>query len=1202
MDQGVSLFIDPTGAETGGRVVKRTFKEIGDAAIGAQKAIDQIANVSREAAKSAEASFRVIAQQQDSLREKYDQVFAAQQRYARALDGINEAQRLGAITGSQRIDLAIRETNSLNAQINTMARLAQTRKEAAQASVDKSTVNPNRGADIAAYGAALDALQAKWDPLFAAQKRYLTNVEAIESANRVGAISGSLMIDLLIKEKAAYEAAATAGERLAAQQKSLAQNIVKVQTISPDRGADIAAYGAQLEALKQKYNPLYAAGQQYRQTVEEIRMAHRVGAISTDEMTAAMARERTAARESIVAIQGQTDAIKRNNAANDAAHKSRLSSLNAGNITAQFQDVGVTAAMGMSPLQIGLQQGTQMALVFEQMKASGGSMAAVLKGAFMQLLGPLSLVTIGVTVGAAALIQYFASVWPKAKTADEAIKQHAESIKAIKDAYGEAAKGLGDYVEKSQAEAAAAARTNLKTQKDLLKELSSEFSSSLETIVGGKSAATRISPKFSAFQDAILQLRRSMKAGEPDFATFRRQVEEAVAADPSKLRVLGDELLTSSEKAGDAGRRVQSAKQMIAGIGDIASQQIAGVSNLKDTLKELSEIALPALTGADKQHQDALVLYRKAAAAATGSEELASARAAYDATLKRIDATNPTVLEDGRKVSVPTPEARPVGLGEEATSKILSFANVDYTTPAKGLTSLSQAVTSVGSAATQSTTSINSMVQAASQSTSGVVDVTRQLADARRAQVTGFEQQGQQLRVYQTQLDEVKKTLEDAANIAPADVFGENIEGGSEAIARAVENVKSLFTELNNGQKSSTAVYAALGRIRAQLIALGGDSKSVNAFMDAIINANITVGNLDSSVKNLSQSIMNIPNRVVSVGIQQYTVGTAGGGTKPVNVYGGSTDYNYQSYDVGGGKSVGVTSFPGSSSNTSSGTTQQQYNVGGKTVTVYGTRAAGGPVEAGKSYLVGEEGPEVVKMAGSGQVSTANSTAALLSGGRDTLSLIEDHLYNVLAELRIHTNYWETLDSDVSGMYDCLKDIKAGIATLSTSMRSSYSSGSSGGSSIGSSKKGGGWSGSSSQQQSGITDYNSPYQGPGITFTNGTGAIGYATYNITPSVLGTQHNPGLRPGPNGYATGGQILPGEDQRVEFFKKNKERVIIVDDNKVSDQRSDGSAAPAAGSGERPVYVNATFHNAQLNDPRARQQTMDDIRRTVQQALRS
>lgn len=46
-----------------------------------------------------------------------------------------------------------------------------------------------------------------------------------------------------------------------------------------------------------------------------------------------------------------------------------------------------------------------------------------------------------------------------------------------------------------------------------------------------------------------------------------------------------------------------------------------------------------------------------------------------------------------------------------------------------------------------------------------------------------------------------------------------------------------------------------------------------------------------------------------------------------------------------------------------------------------GGRASGGPVFAGKSYLVGENGPEILTMPSNGYVLDAKKTAGLLSGG-----------------------------------------------------------------------------------------------------------------------------------------------------------------------------------------------------------------------------
>jgi hypothetical protein len=70
-----------------------------------------------------------------------------------------------------------------------------------------------------------------------------------------------------------------------------------------------------------------------------------------------------------------------------------------GNIAAQFQDVGVTAAAGMSPMLIALQQGTQLSAAF-----AGGGLAS-LGGAVRQLISPISILTIGIVALVAAGIQ-----------------------------------------------------------------------------------------------------------------------------------------------------------------------------------------------------------------------------------------------------------------------------------------------------------------------------------------------------------------------------------------------------------------------------------------------------------------------------------------------------------------------------------------------------------------------------------------------------------------------------------------------------------------------------------------------------------------------------------------------------------------------------------------------------------------------------
>ena len=82
---------------------------------------------------------------------------------------------------------------------------------------------------------------------------------------------------------------------------------------------------------------------------------------------------------------------------------------NTANIAAQFQDIGVTAAMGMNPLTIALQQGTQLSAILNSMQNPLKGLAV----AFKSILNPVSLLSIGITALIASFIQIvdWSKVW-----------------------------------------------------------------------------------------------------------------------------------------------------------------------------------------------------------------------------------------------------------------------------------------------------------------------------------------------------------------------------------------------------------------------------------------------------------------------------------------------------------------------------------------------------------------------------------------------------------------------------------------------------------------------------------------------------------------------------------------------------------------------------------------------------------------------
>ncbi|MER8913740.1 phage tail length tape measure family protein [Mesorhizobium sp. M0761] len=203
----------------------------------------------------------------------------------------------------------------------------------------------------------------------------------------------------------------------------------------------LAEQGKEFERLRAKINPVFSTIKRYQASVAEIQTAHRLGAVSADEMTAAINRERTAALSDIAAIK------KRNAALADTPSVRRTGgNFNTANIAAQFQDIGVTAAMGMSPIQIALQQGTQLSSVLGTMGGTKGVIAG-LGEAFASIISPVSLVTIGVVGLTAAAIEYFTSFASGADKNAETLKAEAELIQEVAAKWGDALPGIKAYAD-----------------------------------------------------------------------------------------------------------------------------------------------------------------------------------------------------------------------------------------------------------------------------------------------------------------------------------------------------------------------------------------------------------------------------------------------------------------------------------------------------------------------------------------------------------------------------------------------------------------------------------------------------------------------------------------------------------------------------------------------------------------------------------
>ncbi len=161
---------------------------------------------------------------------------------------------------------------------------------------------------------------------------------------------------------------------------------------------------------------------------------------SVEGVKSATEAQTRAARSSTSATDADTAAKGRNRQATEGVARANTQAAGAtGNLVAQFNDIGMMLAAGQNPLQLAIQQGTQVTQVIGPMGATGAVQA--LGGAFLSMLSPINLVTLGAIAAGAAMVQWLTSSTDGAATLEEQIRAVNDAVKAWRD---ESGKSLDD--------------------------------------------------------------------------------------------------------------------------------------------------------------------------------------------------------------------------------------------------------------------------------------------------------------------------------------------------------------------------------------------------------------------------------------------------------------------------------------------------------------------------------------------------------------------------------------------------------------------------------------------------------------------------------------------------------------------------------------------------------------------------------------
>jgi hypothetical protein len=318
----------------------------------------------------------------------------------------------------------------------------------------------------------------------------------------------------------------------------------------------LADQGKEFERLRMKMNPIFATVKNYKASIAEIQTAHRIGAISADEMAAAIGRERTAALASIAAIKQRNAAL-----ADTPAVRGNFNTFNSANIAAQFQDIGVTAAMGMNPLMIALQQGTQLSAVLNTM----GGYKDVIRGlgaAFASIINPISLVTIGVIAATTAAAQYFLTSEDGTDATAKALKEQADLIQRVADKWGDALPAIKAYADEQK---------RLADQKDV-----------------GEATATRVRDIWAPVKESVEDARLSI-------ADVQLQIQNL--ADVNSVAELNDAFQALRDRVKDGSAEAEDLERVAASLAALFEQ--TNIPIVSDLAAEFGALAAQTKAASD---------------------------------------------------------------------------------------------------------------------------------------------------------------------------------------------------------------------------------------------------------------------------------------------------------------------------------------------------------------------------------------------------------------------------------------------------------------------------------------------------------------------------------------------------------------------------------------------------------------------------
>ena len=293
----------------------------------------------------------------------------------------------------------------------------------------------------------------------------------------------------------------------------------------------------------------------------------------------------------------------------ELADTSRLAARNVSQIGYQFNDIAVMMMAGQNPIQLAVQQGTQLNQVLGPMGAAGAVRS--LGSALVAMFNPMSIITIGSIAAGAAMVQWLTGASEEAETLEDqlgnlaaSVDNYVKSAKLARSSDADLADEFGSAADEARVLMENMANLNRATSLEKLRDLAASLASEF----GGLSATKLVfdGGVMTEIEATMFNLRDTLRISKKDASALvlaLRDVEMAVKPEqilsamaglsgilvqlyddadniPAKLK----EIIATAKEVANAGGKILAADGASARVAAEMLQSLTQENSIRDLI------------------------------------------------------------------------------------------------------------------------------------------------------------------------------------------------------------------------------------------------------------------------------------------------------------------------------------------------------------------------------------------------------------------------------------------------------------------------------------------------------------------------------------------------------------------------------------------------------------------------------------------